>query len=301
MSDGYEKSMSEKLAELGKEFNQNKGFGFMGMLENNHDPQSDAARGINQQQQQAAPSIDQALNTAPQIAAPTQPDQQQIAQIIDPINTAVQGLRSESARDLENIRNEINALRQANSAVPPAADGTVDPVMAKIAQMEQMHTKMHRMTLQDRALSSLNQMKSRFPDADLGESDFNQVWKGNNLDQNLSIAEGVDWNQHWEMVAKAKSLDKAQAKLRSTEQELERLRSNKPSVAEQMSSAPRTQRQPGSGLPQGQLLGSDGFDDQVYDEAVKIMGGQDRAKGRFMGFNRALVEAQRRLGVAGAR
>jgi len=47
-------------------------------------------------------------------------------------------------------------------------------------------------------------------------------------------------------------------------------------------------------LPQSNVLGPDGFDQDIYDEATEIMGGQDRSKGRFLGFNRALVEAQRR-------
>jgi hypothetical protein len=300
----YEKTINQKLADLGQEFNTAKGFGFMGQLENNNDPQSDAARqqynnAFQQPLAQAQPDLNQALSTPPAArAAEPGPDPKQVAQYMEPINTAMQGLKTEfgaTAQELAQMKNQISELRSLQSAAPPAPDGTVDPVTAKLSQLEQAHTKLQRMAIQDRARSSLNSWRQKYPESDLGEDDFRLVWSGNNLDQNLGIAEGVNWDAHWEMVAKAKSLPKMQEKMRTAEMELERLRSNKPNPLNEMSSAPRSNRQPsGTGLPQSQLLGADGFDEDLYQEATNIMGGPDRSKGRFMGFNRALVEAQRR-------
>lgn len=294
MSD-YEKSVADRLAQLGTEFNTNKGFGFMGQLENNLDPQSDAARAL-VNGQPAQPSLDQALQQAPVVPPPAPaPD----LSIMEPINTAMQGLRSDTSQELQAIRNQISELKSMQSAVPPAADGTPDPVLQKLAQMEQAHHKLHRSALQDRARSALQQARSQYPDADLGDNDFNLVWNGNKLDDNLGMAESVNWKDHWDMVAKAKSLPKLQEKMRNHEMEIERLRSNKPTPLQEMSTAPRTNRQ--GGLPQTSLMGTDGFDEDLYQDAVNIMGGADRAKGRFMGFNRALNEAQRRRSFGNVR
>lgn len=310
MTESYETTVNAKLAALGREFNQNKGFGFMGMLENNHDPQSDAGRAQNDFQQ--PPTLNQAIAAPPQVPAPApnpEAEARQAAAYMEPINNAMQGLRTEfgaATSELHNMKNQLAEMRSLQATAPATtADGAPDPFAQKlqtqIANMENSYQKLYRTQLQDRARAALVDVRAKFPDANLGDTDFDQVWRGNGLDENLSTAEKVDWRQHWEMVAKAKSLDKVLEKSRSQEVELERLRSNAPNMLNEMSSAPRTSRATGVGLPQSQIMGPDGFDEQLYDEAVKIMGGgsADRAKGRFMGFNRALVQAQRERSLRG--
>lgn len=309
MPSDFEQHINNKLANLQTEFNQNKGFGFIGMLENNHDPQSDAARmAVESYQNSFAPQAAPQAPAAAPAAAPSQEiNARQAAEIMEPINNVVQDLRTEfgnTASELVNIKNQLHELRSLQSVAPGATDGAPDPfgakLQAQISSMEDLYKKMHTTQMQDRALSALQSTRQKFPDANLGQNDFDTVWKGNGLDQNPAAAERVNWQQHWEMVAKSKSHDKAVERIKNAEAELERLRTNRPNPISEMSSTPRTSRTSGAGLPQSTILGAEGFDEELYQEAVDIMGGTDRAKGRFMGFNRALNEAQRRKSLRGA-
>lgn len=316
-----ELNLSQRLAELGREFNTNEKFGFEGIIGKNLDPQSPEARALSYPQAApapaAAPSIDQALQAAPQITppppapAPVVPDP---AQILDPINTALQSYKTQTTNELRNLSAQINDLRSIRSQVPATApDGTPDPTGDKLASqisaLEQSYKNLHRVSAHDRARSAMQAVSQKYPQAGLNDVDFDEVWTGNGLEQDPSLADRVDWVKHFDMVARSKAEPKlresmrvAEERARSLEVELQQLKSNRPNPIDEMGSAPRANRSPSvGGLQQNNLFGAGGVpeEDAIYDRAVDLMGGQNRSKGRFMGFNRALNESQRQLRLQG--
>lgn len=305
--------LQDNLNRLTKEFNTNKGFGFEGILNSAlEQQQAQLPNGIEQAQQ--APQLQQAAPSAP--PAPVAPPAAVVPQvtpeqIIDPINTALQGFKNDTANHLRTMQTQISELQKLRAEVPiqTTADGSPDPFVGKLTQqidaLQNQQKSLHRIASQDRAKSALYQVAQRYPDAKLGEEDFNTVWAGNKMDEHPELADGVNWADHWDMVARAKAqpglvraMQAEQERARGLEAEVERLKTNRPDPMAAMGSAPRTTRTSGNGLPQNVLMGNQGFqnsggneEDAIYTRANEIMGGTNRGKGRFMGFNRALNTA----------
>jgi hypothetical protein len=287
MADEQEKTIQEQLKNLGAEFNPNPGFGFMGQME---------GPGLRQRPQEYAPAQAQPAPPAP----PSPPSPPEAAPQVQLESKLVNDVMAPINSELQSIRTQLDSLR-TQPAQPPVtqADGTtVDPVAAAINNLDQKYQNLMRTSVKERARLTLQQAKSQYPD--LSEADLEETWRGNGFEHDLERANNVQWEKHWDYLGKAKKAPKVEEALRKAQERLEQLErqqsSGRGNALEDMSGVPQVRRQ-GDGLPQSNVMGNEGFEDQVYEEANKIMGGTKWGKGRFLGFNRALNEAARRLSL----
>jgi hypothetical protein len=267
----------DKLAALGTTFNTNPGFGLMGMLE-----------GQEQRAQQAA----QAPATQdPAQAAPGTGEDDKAPEWFGPLNSSLQVFRNDVSEQIGTLRNEIQRVAQPSQPAMSQADyDALDPTIKNQMALDHRLAQVELNTHFERARNDLNRIKQEHPDFEYGEKELNDLFK-NRIAGNLDAARASDFHAHYKQLYNEQLVPKVNARLKALEAENNQLKSGRSNVTE-MSSVPRGNRQ--SVQPPAQQSG-DAIDEDLYRRASARM-----SKGRFGGFNRALVEEQQRKSLSRA-
>jgi hypothetical protein len=259
--------LAEKLAGLNEQFNTNKSFGLMGMLE--------------AQAQQADSGLTTDAAAVGQAAAATsdQPEDR-TSDILEPIHSSLRAMHNESAQQLGILRNEIAQLRQAPSPAAQSYEAELDPVARQLSETNNRLNQVQLQSAYDRARNELNMMKVKNPDFDYSENDLQAVWN-QHIGNDPNKANATNWGTYFQQQFDSRQNPKLQQRISKLEAELAAKSTN--NSLNDLSAVPRGNRQ--SLAPQAATSGD--FDEDVYRQASAKMG-----RFQFKGFNRALVEAQ---------
>lgn len=269
-NDNHDSHIFDKLQQIGQEFNTNKGFGLMGMIDN-EDPQ-------------AAPRHQEP--PAAQALAPEALDSQ-IFERIAPLNDTLQAMNQRFSK----LEEKLQTPAPARTELPaPVAPPDLNPEQQKLWELEQRANRADRDYAYEKAANALNRVRLTHPDVDLSDNDLTSLWQQQRFDDNVQMAKNANWDQHWELMAKAKRTPRLEQQLKTMEAELSSLKSNRNNPINDMASIPQPRRAAGP----SQSINNDGIDEEVYREASKGMG-----RGRFMGFNKALFAAQNSRSLRG--
>lgn len=255
---------AQKLAELAETFNTNPGFGLMGMLDN-RDPQAPE-----QQQQQVQPKQE---DTPPEW--------------VDMVNSRVESTNRKLDEQFNRLSEMVAANQSRQSVQPITQEPTepLDPVSQEIMNLRREQQTILADTVYERAKNSLQSLKQRHPDATFTEQDLQTLWKQHDLTTNINQARGLNWDQHWENEYQKIAAPKKDDTIKQLQEEIAALKSGR-SPAHSMAALPRSNR---SAAPAPGNSQSGDFDEDVYQAAKKRM-----TPGKFMGFNRILMEEQRK-------
>lgn len=268
---------SDRLAELGQTFNTNKGFGMMGMLENQEQSASEPS------------SLTTAADPTPTTPAASTGDSSP-PEWFEPLNSSLRAIKEETVQQMNSVRNEIAQLRTPPVIEQLTATGEIDPVAHELNTVKGEMGRMKLNTAYERARNSLNTMKIQHPEFDATEQDLRDVWT-KSVGNNVGVAEGTNWDAYWAQEFTKRQEPKLKDRISKLENELAQAKSTRNTVND-LASVPRANRQ---GLPSPQV--SEGaFDEDVYRAASKRM-----SKGRFSGFNKMLIEEQNRKMLRDAR
>lgn len=262
--DDQKQSMADKLADLGSTFNTNKNFGLMGMLENQQAPDSGSA--------------------PPAPTTPAAGNEEHAPEWFGLLNTTVQGIKQDLNQNIGQLRQEIASVRTAPAQEHQQAEH-LDPASAEVNSVRQDLVKVRLNAAWDRAKSALSVAKAKDKDFDYTEKELQDVWV-NRIGNNVAAAESTNWDIYFDQQIASRKAPRLEQENSRLKQELDALKNAGITGAQRMndmSASPRTGRT--SAPPPN---GSD-FDEEVYRRASARMG-----KGKFKGFNRALVEEQNR-------
>lgn len=265
MSDEIHKSsdsIQDRLADLGEQFNTNKSFGLMGMLESQ------------QEQQQAQATVTAADPGDDDDKDKTPPEW------LEPIHSSVRSIAETTSREIGAIRSELASFRQPQ--VQQAQDmGSQDPYEQKINALGQQLEQTKLNTAWERAKNALNAARSKYgADFDYKEDELVNTWK-QHIGTNVRAAEATDWDVYFKQQHDSRRVPKLEQRLKEMEAES---RKTGRDVMSGLGALPRGNR---NGAPQAAPGAGSDFDEDIYRKASARMG-----KGQFKGFNRLLVEEQ---------
>jgi hypothetical protein len=258
--------IAERLAGLDSEFNTNKNFGFMGMVDG---------------EEKKAPEEKEIPSPA------SKEDKSNPPEWFGPINTSLQTVRGEFQQGLGNLANEIQQLKVARqdtremaSDVPPE----MQPVVQKFNAIDRNVNTLALRQEYQRAKDALRDARGKYKDFTYSDDELNTVWQSH-VRNNPDTAASTNWDSYF----KTQNIDRAYPKITSENEklrsELERLKSNRNSVQD-LYAVPRSNRQ----STPTRSTSDDDFDEDLYQRAKRKI-----QKGSFRGFNRALVNEQRRM------
>jgi hypothetical protein len=257
--------IQERLAALGQEFNPNKSFGLMGMLEAQNEQQSGQL-----QTSEPAESLAQPASAEPEVP-----------QWIEPFQSSLRQMRNETKEQISRLESRIT--QASPSGGKSEEEEPLDPVSKEIYGLKQEQQRLRLNTAYERAKNALVSKKLASPDFDYTEDELRDVWTsqvGNNAD----YADSINWGIYFDQQALSRRTPKLEGRIKELESQLAKTQSTRNS-ANDLTSVPRSSRT--TPAPQAES-GSD-FDEEVYRRATARMG-----KGRFQGFNRLLLEEQNR-------
>jgi hypothetical protein len=270
--DESKSDLQDRLASLGEQFNTNKTFGLMGMLEAEQ-----------KQISQSQPQLDNIAATTPSKEVE---DTSKPPEWLDPLNSSLRAISEQTVREIGSLRNELSSLRQP---VQSAAEETepADPVAQKLSSMETTINQTRLNTAWERARNALNSAKGKYGDEfDFKEKDLQDVWR-QHIGTNVQAAEGTNWDIYLQQQYDSRRAPKLESRMKALEAELARQKSGEDPMSK-MAAVPRANR---NGAPQPSTGVTGDFDEDVYRKASARMG---KRIGSFAGFNRLLVEEQNR-------
>lgn len=255
-------SIQDRLADLGNSFNTNPSFGLMGMIEAQETGQGTPAPA-------SAPAAPAADDKPPEWFAL--------------INDSLQSVKDSTQQGINQLTREVSSLKQAVPAGQPAPsyDDGLDP------DLRQVRSEVAQVRLNaayDRARNALAVAKAKHPDFDYTEDELQRTWQ-EHIGTNVGAAEATNFDMYFQQQYDSRQRPKIEQENARLKAELEALKGSGNMSA--MSSVPRPGRQTSASSPSASS-GSD-FDEDIYRRASAKM-----SKGKFMGFNRALIEEQNR-------
>lgn len=261
--------MYDRLANLSDQINTTKGFGMMGLLEQ-------------QQQERQQPAAPEAPIQAPPEASKPEVN---LSEILDPINSSLRAFSETTSREIGSLRNDLSSLRQQQAA--PEEVGEVDPVAQKLSSFEQQLLKTKLDTAWERARNSYNAAKTKYGnDFDYKEEDLRNTWH-QHIGNNVKAAESTNWDLYMQQQYDTRRAPRLEKRLSELEGELAKVKSGAVDPMAAMGAMPRANR---NGAPPAVNPGiTNDFDEDVYRRASDRMG---KRIGSFAGFNRLLVDEQ---------
>jgi hypothetical protein len=267
----------DKLNALAEQINDKPGFGLMAQLgiDNHGNPLNQGISG--QPSRVETPAADN-----------SERESKMLQEVLAPLNSSFQGFKQEIKQDIGGIRTELSSIRQT-AAQPQTTQqdtGDVDPIQREVHQLKDQLYRQQVDTAWQKAQTALSEIKAKNPDTELDEDYLRQTWQSNNLSQNVQIAQNTNWRKLLEDQHAIRQAPKIAKENETLKAQMESAKSNR-NVLSELGAVPRNSR--GASQPDGATGSGDyGTDNDVYKAASAQMG-----KGKFMGFGKALFDAQR--------
>ena len=263
--------ITERLASLDGDFNTNKGFGFQGIM----DAQTEKA--------QADLQIASGQVKEPADKEDSPPEW------FGPLNTSLQKMKEDQSNAIGQLANSIAQLKQDERRTPELVYDQFSPEVAPVAQkVDNIQGQISNLTLRtehQRAKQALNDARGRYKDFDYSDEELGKVWQSF-VGKDPNRAANTDWDTYFKVQHETRSNPKLTTENQKLREEIERLKSSRNSVQD-LYSVPRSNRQSNTIVKP-----SDGaeFNEDLYQRAKKKL-----QRGRFAGFNQALIEEQRKM------
>lgn len=266
-------NLQEKLAGLESEFNPNKGFGLMGMMEANEEKLR----------------AEHASRTQEKVEVETK-DSETPPDWLAPINTTLQQTRNEFQQGLGQVQNELMALKQSREPsheLPSDLPPEVAPFVSKFTDVERSIGNLALRQEFSRAKDALRDAKTRFKDFNYSDGELNSIWQSH-VRNNPNTAANTDWDNYFRTQYETRRNPLLLNENESLKKEIDRLKSTRNSVSD-LYAVPRSNRQSAT------VRNNDDsdFDEDLYQRAKSKV-----QRGKFLGFNRALLEEQRKMALS---
>lgn len=272
-------NISDKLASLDSEFNTNKSFGLMGVLEGTD-------RNTTQNLQTRNDGDDLPGDDEGKSDELTPPDW------YAPLNTSLQTLKEELKQENRGQLNELASSLMQNmrgtqtEAHDPGVPDEFAPVMGKVDHIAGEMNQLKLQSAYDRAKNSLLNAKLKRKDFDYTDKELDTMWR-QNIGNDVGRATAVNWDEYFEVQYASRQTPKLAAENEKLRAEMEKLKSARTSNSVQdLYSVPRSNR---TTTPPASSTNAEGFDEDLYQSVSKKF-----PRGKFLGFNRALADAQRK-------
>jgi len=273
-------NIRERLASLDSDFNTNQGFGFQGIM---------AAQEEKERQLNATAKAE----VVEQETAPAKDPMEWIA----PLNTSIQTIRGEVQQGIGALANEINQLKQSRQTdefapaydVPPEVLPVVQRYENEISNLKKTTGELAVRQEWQRAQNALREARSKYKDFNYTDDELNQVWTGH-VRNNPNVAASTNWDSYFKTQYEARVNPRLAEENTKLKADLERLKSGRNSVQD-LYAVPRSNRQ-------GPTVTAKNSDDSDFNEELYQRARSKIQKGKFMGFNRALMDEQRKLAMA---
>lgn len=264
-------TLSDKLASLDSDFNTNKGFGFMGML--------------NAGEEKAREELEE-IKEEKSVKDDGPPEW------FGPINTSLQQTRTEFQQGLGRLAGELQQLKQAKepevnqefSDLPDEAR----PIIQKFDSLEKNLGTLALRQEHTRAKEALRDARGKYKEFGYTDEDFNQVWS-QHVRNNPNVAANTDWDNYFRTQHESRINPRLSQENEKLKAEIEKLKSNRNTVKD-LYAVPRSNRQSTPARSSGD---NPDFDEELYQRAKSKL-----QKGKFIGFNRALLEEQRKMALS---
>lgn len=271
-------NIQEKLASLDSQFNTNKGFGMMGMI--------NAEENRLRKEVEAQKETPQAAETITPETKPSDPPDW-----FGPINTSLQSVRGEFQQTANALAQELQQLKQSrevqqtqDESVPPE----ISPIIQKVTNVEKSLGTLALRTEWNRAKDALRDARGKYSEFGYTDDEFNQVWNAH-VKNNPDTAANTNWENYFKTQYETRRNPKLVEENEKLKAQIAQMQSTRQGQVKDLMAVPRANRQSVPDLSQNQ----DDVEEELYQRAKKRM-----QKGRFIGFNRALIEEQQKMLVA---
>jgi hypothetical protein len=269
--DERQSRIQEKLSQLDSQFNTTKQFGFKGLLEESEAKERQLQGNTSGGDTTPAPTEDK-----PQ--ASTDPPQW-----FGSLNTSLQTIRGE-------LKNEIAQLRNNAPEAPPPEDENVSPELSPIIkttrELGRGQMALALRVEESRAKDALRSARDKYKDFDFTEDELGQVWRSS-VGNDANKAARIDWDDYFNTQYSTRQLPKLQRRNEELEKQISG--KNNRNTVDDSYSVPRSNR----ALSTVTRDDNEGpVNEELYRRAAANM-----RRGSFIGFNKALMNEQRRMGL----